>query len=426
MPHAPLISKIRCHSPNKNKSRVCNRNYLVYIGTREGVDLTPIENQIEKLNENNISEEAANDLYLKYIAERPNSNGLFGNIDCTDINRLGNHLADLTASGKNIYRGIVSLKEIDAVELGFNSKENWINYMNTVMPDIGKQFNIPIEKLAWSAAVHMEKGHPHCHYMFWRTDDKVQSNYIHYTVQNKCRELLSKEMFQVERELLVIDKTLSRDLLLDLGKNTTSNEVDTILKSLSGIPSKIPNKLHQEELNEISSKILTLLQALPNKGRINYAFLQQPQKDQVDNIVKILLSRPDFEKEYDKYLYTVSKISDTYSSGKQQKDYTIKNANKDLKKRLANIVITSIKNLRNELSTIEKSNQENAYKQMLQEQAITNASYGLFRSLFSVLENTTKETQNNYVLNKQSTIQSKRMAFTEAKRNNGSHEHSQD
>lgn len=38
--HAPLISKIRCHNPNKQKSRVCNRNYLIYIATREGVDLS--------------------------------------------------------------------------------------------------------------------------------------------------------------------------------------------------------------------------------------------------------------------------------------------------------------------------------------------------------------------------------------------------
>lgn len=38
--HKPLVSKIRVHNPNKTKSRVCNRNYAIYIGTREGVDLT--------------------------------------------------------------------------------------------------------------------------------------------------------------------------------------------------------------------------------------------------------------------------------------------------------------------------------------------------------------------------------------------------
>lgn len=61
-----------------------------YIATREGVDLSQI-NRIEDMvnvnadlndyGEDLIGKEADNSTYLKYIANRPRSHGLFGNID---------------------------------------------------------------------------------------------------------------------------------------------------------------------------------------------------------------------------------------------------------------------------------------------------------------------------------------------------------
>ena len=49
------------------------------------------------MDDNRITEQSANDLYAHYIAERPLSHGLFGNIDVSDINQVANQLADLTA-----------------------------------------------------------------------------------------------------------------------------------------------------------------------------------------------------------------------------------------------------------------------------------------------------------------------------------------
>jgi len=135
MPFSPLISKIRCHNPNRKRSGIANRNYLTYIATREGVDISDINNIddlmktseiLEKdLDENIVHKEASNENYMRYMAKRPRSHGLFGNIKTDDLNYVASLVADLTKEGKNIYRGIISLSEKDAEALGFTNKEKW-------------------------------------------------------------------------------------------------------------------------------------------------------------------------------------------------------------------------------------------------------------------------------------------------------------
>lgn len=385
MPHRPLISKIRCHNPNKNKSRVCNRNYLIYIGTREGVDLTDTSldkrisdsvSAMENLTDEYLTPEAANEVYVKYIAERPRSHGLFGseNVDVTDITQLGNELADLTKSGTCIYRGIVSLHEIDAMELGYDKKENWETFMRNTMPDIAGQFKIPIDKLAWTAAVHAEKGHPHVHFMFWRTDNAIQNPYIHESKQHKCREIFSKTMFEAERQQEVINKTLARDSIIDLGKNLMQDITPEI---------RIPGKLNNGMLIDLSNQMQELIANLPTKGRINYQLVSAELKTKVDELSSTLLSHPEIKREYRKYLDSVASISDTYSASSVKKEYTINNAKFDIKKRLGNIILSTAKELRKGLLEIDKQNHDQEFKELLKEQQLASGCYKVFRSAFS-------------------------------------------
>lgn len=209
MPHNILMSKIRCYNPNKSHSALKNLNYIIYIGTRPGVDLTDVQlDELTALTEENIKtdEPSANNQYIHYIAKRQNSQGLFANFEFTNITEVARNVRNMTDAGVNVYRGIVSLCEEDAIALGYTKKEAWVGYMNSVMNDVGNMFGIPVTSLKWCAAVHMEQGHPHCHYTFWRTDGKVMSSYIHTSLQNKVREFLSGEMFKAEREVLIPDK----------------------------------------------------------------------------------------------------------------------------------------------------------------------------------------------------------------------------
>lgn len=113
MPFSPLVSKIRVHNPNKKGASSANRNYATYIATREGVSLENVKSiddilQIEPMNERNLNEqvihnEAGNREYVEYMARRPKSHGLFGNINTDDLKSVSSDIASLTKQGKIIY-----------------------------------------------------------------------------------------------------------------------------------------------------------------------------------------------------------------------------------------------------------------------------------------------------------------------------------
>jgi hypothetical protein len=213
MPFSPLISKIRCHNPNRSGSKNANRNYLFYIATREGVDLSPsddINNLMEnqkvlesELNDEYVYKEADNMKYLQYIAFRPRSHGLFGNINTDNLGELTNRVMELTKSGRNIYRGIVSLSERDAEALGFIDKKDWENYLKQVLPDVAKELGVSSTDFTWVAAFHAEKTHPHIHFELWDNKDKVHSPFIHISKQHACRNLLSNAMFDEGYENMI-------------------------------------------------------------------------------------------------------------------------------------------------------------------------------------------------------------------------------
>lgn len=298
--HSPLISKIRCNHPNKKGSRNANRNHLIYIATREGVDLSPLSDGT------------------------PVRSGLFGNFDISDVQSAGNSLYQLSAEGIPIFRGIISLSSEDAAELGYTTKAAWELYMKDVMPDIGREFNIPVDKLFWAAAVHMENGHPHCHYMFWRNDHKTQSCFIHPSRQNKCRELLSARMFEDERQQQILNKTASRDSILRLEK-------------------EVLGKIRNDDLKDVSEMLLDLCHDLPQTGRLNYKFLSPELKYKVDHISDTLFQNPAIQKKAAEYSLAVKRLSETYSPSELHHKVNIERAQTDLYTRSGNIILKEAK-----------------------------------------------------------------------------------
>ena len=139
MPHSPLILKIRVHNPNKKGAANANRNGLHYIATREGVsleridtvdDLLKIEGMEEKeIRESLVHQEASDENYLRYIAKRPRSHGLIGNVNTEDLKAMEQEVASLTKAGRIIYRGVISLSEQDAIDLGYRNINAWNNYL---------------------------------------------------------------------------------------------------------------------------------------------------------------------------------------------------------------------------------------------------------------------------------------------------------
>lgn len=325
MPKNILVSKIRVQSPNLSKTKIMNHNYLLYIGTREGVDLTPsnsIEDEINALSEE--------DYYIKYIDKRPRSHGLFGNLEkekFTDIDKLAKEMFKISGE-KTIYKGIISLASEDAANLGYTTKEKWEEYLNFVMPDIADKLQIPLSKMQWVAAFHMEEAHPHVHYMLWSSGKDIIKPYIHTSVQNSIREVLSKKMFEEERNQEVMLKTLARDTIVEMSKDVTEKAI------------RYSMQIPDDQIEKLSNMIKNLLYKLPKSGRTAYQLLQPNVKKEVDAVVKYIKNEiPVIKEEYDKYIKAVANINKTYSVVGDKALRNIENAEKDMDKRIANIVI---------------------------------------------------------------------------------------
>lgn len=98
---AKVISKIRAYSPNKKDTPTGNVKHLYYIATRTNAVFNEYGSSIfgyynyHKLSEDIQKKEVAK--YIKSISQAKN----------------------------NVYRGIISLREDDAVRLGYDKRETW-------------------------------------------------------------------------------------------------------------------------------------------------------------------------------------------------------------------------------------------------------------------------------------------------------------
>ena len=170
---AVVISKIRCSNPNlkggkyksgknvgksKTDSRLANKNYLLYIATRDGVALDVDSKYFE--SSSLIEHENFDNNTLKV-------HGAFGNVDTTDLQKLSQRIYNMTDDGKPIFKGIISLTEKDALKLGYDQRESWENLIKKLIPSIAEELNIPPTQAKYVAAVHIEQGHPHLHYMLY-------------------------------------------------------------------------------------------------------------------------------------------------------------------------------------------------------------------------------------------------------------------
>lgn len=347
--HAPVISKIRFYEPNLKKTPLNNKNHLIYIATR------------------------------------PGSRGLFGNIDTKDINKAAQEIYLKSQTKTPVYRGMLSLREDDAKELGYTDPKKWKELITKQMPAIAEKWHFPIENLEWVAAVHMERGHPHVHYMFWRKDNKPVRAYIPEARFHQIRGMLSREIFQEEHEKHALEKTMYRDLLRDLGKETLEKmnlkKIEKELKRLERPTSEdIPPHLSKKAQKNLARKMAELIQSLPAKGRITYKLVTPEVKAKVDEITKILLEHPELKKAYHGYISAAEQMTATYSPTRERRQWSMENAEKDLMKRMGNIILRNAKDIRYQFKQAERAGYDKNRETYLQ------SADSVYRGCFQMLQ----------------------------------------
>lgn len=357
--HNVIISKIECWDSNKWRSKEKrdpwkgmikhNLNFIDYIKGREGVDYTPLEDPKELSL-------AVTDKSSKEL-ERTSKNGLFGHYKVGSVKEVKKVIKEYGKRHQPIFRGMLSISEADASELGYFQKKNWKALLDANMTEIGEQFNIDPVNLRWVAAFHYEKGHPHVHYMFWDATERIQKDFIFKKQQNKCREIFSKAILQEERRKMYLQKTLRKALILGGDVKNPNDETQKI--HLGGYTNGILNEfrinpvnyhimghISNKHISEIAKMMAAVCLDFPKEGRMDYGSLKDKElKEKINQIVDKILEIPAVKKEKEEYLYYMERQYATYSFGnteegkkklaeKVQEEFT-----KELYTRLANKVV---------------------------------------------------------------------------------------
>ena len=360
MSYRPLISKIRVYNPNKQGSSSANRNYVQYIATRDGVslenvnsinDLLNVTNQVE-INEELIYRETSDSDYVEYIARRPRSHGLFGNIDTDDLKEVSSQIYKKSQEGKIIYRGIISLGEKDAEALGYRNVEAWNQYLQKVMPDVAEKLGVSVADHTWVAAFHAEESHPHVHYMLWDNKDRIKSPFIHTATQQNIRNYLQEQMFddayeravkqacKEELEAIYAVRNAERKFLL--------SETADVLKDILYVPGveyeRLPSRPSKEYLRSIADEVQKLIADLPGRGSFKYQYMTPAVKEQVDRVLDRILDKSDIKASLQCYLQKVEEGQRLQGKTKSEIKIECMKAERDVRRRLGNKILEAIHN----------------------------------------------------------------------------------
>ena len=209
------------------------------------------------------------DVYLKYIDERPGSNGLFTDEGVPIV--LSQVQQEMNEHPGNIWTHIISLRREDAERLGYNSADAWMHLLRSQRNMIAQQMKIAPENFRWYAAFHNEGHHPHVHMMAYSV--KPAEPYLTEKGIVTIKSNLAQEIFR--QDLLQIYQKQSdlRDELRQESRDRISEIVDAINHG------SFDNPQMQMMLVQLADR---LAQA---KGKKQYGYLNASTKKLVNAIV---------------------------------------------------------------------------------------------------------------------------------------------
>jgi len=327
-----VISKVRCYNPAFPDTPSGNRNHLYYIA-RRNMAIT---------NERGVA--------------------TFGEIEGIDIQNtsltdIGKEIMRKSKARTNIYRGIISLKEEEALELGYDKQQMWEELMQRRVYDIAKILNISPINVQYIGVVHLKKGNPHLHYMLWDKDQGINTCFITTKQQCEIRELLTKDIFDDELQKYY---DIQNEIKSHFRSNVMSLEIKAFDKNAC-VGKLAYINYSDSQLKEIASKFKDIKNSISSEGRLAYKLMPLDVKTKIDEFVKMFLdSNTDFKKEYEKYIETSGQIGKFY--GEDSKSYYEKKAKKDLDIILGNQLLNAIK-----MINYEKKQEKMIARNLLQE-----------------------------------------------------------
>ncbi len=300
--------------------------------------------ELETLNPNfrttyfkmqNYTEYIANSKYV--IRNENTSHGLFGKMKDfqdiqtkEDIEPIKKHITELAKNKIPIFRGIISLKEMDATRLECYNQEKWKNLLEDRLPSIAEKLNIKYENLEYIGAVHIEEGHPHFQFMIWSKEKR--NYYIDYKIKDKLRKEFTNYLFREDLLPIYQEKDLakknitSENYILSELKKVTSDEklLNELMKYEKDFNQarRIRALLKDSDIKQVVDLLIDLKKELSNTtGSIKYQYLKKhpdiiKKVDYISNIV--IESSVQCQIEIEKYIKAKQKLVEFQYSNKEK------------------------------------------------------------------------------------------------------------
>jgi len=361
-----VVYKLRVISPQSRDAPQRNMAHMEYIGRRHGV----------VLNEG-----------MKH--------GLFGVVDgkiaeeVKSLRELSRHIEAKTREGTIAYRAIISFTETDALRIGYDAPEKWRELVRSRLPDMCEKIGIPIQNLEYAAAVHRDKGHPHCHILFWdKAQDIKKEAFVKPEVSNAIRVGIIKHVFGEEMAALQAIKNEARKATLESAGGYFGEFVDAFagmtpeeyaeaverLKCEGDLSDGglIYSRFNTADMRELAADLLKLCDSVPKSGRLHFKLMPPEAKDEIRAFIeKVLDKNVDCDREFRKYVHAAVEQCKYYTDKPETHEKAGKAAYDDMMNRLGNAVLRSIKKLNQQAQGDQWDEKREAWRREMIESMIT-------------------------------------------------------
>ena len=238
------------------------------------------------------------DVYLRYIDERPGSNGLFTDEGVPIV--LSQVQKEMNEHPGNIWTHIISLRREDAERLGYNTTDAWMHLLRSQRNMIAQQMKIAPENFRWYAAFHNEGHHPHVHMMAYSVDPNetyLSTKGIETIKSNLAQEIFRQDLLQIYQK-----QTDLRDELRQESRDRITEIVDAINHG------SFDNPQMQTMLVQLADRLAKA------KGKKQYGYLNAGTKKLVDAIVAELTKDNRIQELYSLWYEQKEELLRTYTN----------------------------------------------------------------------------------------------------------------
>ena len=238
------------------------------------------------------------DVYLKYIDERPGSNGLFTDEGVPIV--LSQVQKEMDEHPGNIWTHIISLHREDAERLGYNTTDAWMHLLRSQRNRIAQQMKISPENFRWYAAFHNSGNHPHVHMMAYSVDPNeayLSTKGIETIKSNLAQEIFRQDLLQIYQK--------QSDLRDELRQESRERIVQIVHEINCG---EYENPQMQMMLVQLADRLAKA------KGKKQYGYLNAGTKKLVDAIIAELTKDTRIQELYSLWYEQKEDVLRTYTN----------------------------------------------------------------------------------------------------------------